>query len=137
MVWYDVLTKIQIVSKMMQSPKMQVDVALSLQRKTERELRDYRATGFLSAQMLAKEICESMNVEAVLQQKRVRTTKRHFSYESFDESLSDALKKLEVTFLMSLLIQQFQPFRKDLSHWKMWERSFKCYQPSKGSPMRS
>lgn len=39
-----------------------------------------------------------MNVEAVLQQKRLRSTKRNFSYESFDEPLSDALKKLEVTF---------------------------------------
>ena len=97
-VWYDILIKIQIVSKLMQSPRMQVDVALSLLRKTERELRDYLATGFLSAQTLAKEICESMNVEAVLQQKRMRSTKRHFSYGSSDESLSDALKKLEVTF---------------------------------------
>jgi hypothetical protein len=39
-----------------------------------------------------------MNVEAVLQQKRLRSTKQHFSYESFDESLSDALKTLVVTF---------------------------------------
>ncbi len=39
-----------------------------------------------------------MNVEAVLQLKRLRSTKRHFSYEASDEPLSDALKKLEVTF---------------------------------------
>ena len=48
--------------------------------------------------MSAKDICEEMNVEAVLQQKRLRSTKRHFSYEAFDEPLNDALKKLEVTF---------------------------------------
>ncbi|KAK5881994.1 hypothetical protein CesoFtcFv8_020629 [Champsocephalus esox] len=39
-----------------------------------------------------------MNVEAVLKQKRLRTTKRQFSYESLEEQVSDALKKLEVSF---------------------------------------
>ncbi|KAK0148316.1 Zinc finger MYM-type protein 1 [Merluccius polli] len=56
-VWYDILSQIHCVSKLMQSPSMQVDVA-----------------------------------------KRLRSTKRQFSYEAFDEPLSDALKKLEVTF---------------------------------------
>ncbi|KAK0132378.1 hypothetical protein N1851_032744 [Merluccius polli] len=37
-----------------------------------------------------------MNVEAVLQQKRLRSTRRRFAYEAPDES--DALKRLETTF---------------------------------------
>lgn len=48
--------------------------------------------------MAAKDICEDMNVEAVLKQKRLRSTKHHFSYESHDEPFSDALRKLEVGF---------------------------------------
>lgn len=71
---------------------------MSLLKKTERDLQSYRATGFVTAQMAAKEICEDMNVEAVLKQKRLRSTKRHFSYESHDEPFSDALRKLEVEF---------------------------------------
>ena len=82
----------------MPSPRMHVDVAVSLLRKTERGLSSYRATGFMTAQTSAKDICEGMNVEAVLQQKRLRSTKRQFSYESFDEPLSDALNTLVVTF---------------------------------------
>lgn len=39
-----------------------------------------------------------MNVEAVLNQKRLRTTKRQFGYESPDEPVQDALRKMEVTF---------------------------------------
>ena len=57
-----------------------------------------RPTGFVTAQMSAKDIFDEINVEAVLQQKRLRTTKHHFSYGTSDEPLSDALKKLEVTF---------------------------------------
>lgn len=97
-VWYDILSQIHHVNKLMQSPSMQVDVAVSLLNGIEKYLQSYRATGFVTAQMSAKDICEEMNVEAVLQQKRLRSTKRHFSYEAFDEPLSDALKKLEVTF---------------------------------------
>lgn len=37
-------------------------------------------------------------MEAVLKQKRLRTTKRQFSYESPDQQVSDALKKLEISF---------------------------------------
>ncbi|KAL3978284.1 cytochrome c oxidase subunit 5b [Sarotherodon galilaeus] len=43
-------------------------------------------------------MCEEMNVEAELKQKRLRTTKRHFGYESPDEPIQDALKKMETTF---------------------------------------
>ena len=97
-VWYDILIKIQVVSKLMQSPIMQVDTALSLLRKTRKELQDYRVSGFVGAQILAKEMCESLNVQADLKEKRLRKTKRQFSYESPDEQLSDSLKKLEVSF---------------------------------------
>ncbi len=48
--------------------------------------------------MAAKDICEEINVEDVLKQKRQRSTKRHFSYESHDEPFSDALRNLEVGF---------------------------------------
>lgn len=44
-----------------------------------------------------------MNVEAVLKQKRLWTTKRQFSYEAPDEGLSDALKKMEISFFNVLV----------------------------------
>lgn len=92
--WYDILRQIQHVSKLMKSLGVHVDAAVSLLRQMERGLSNYRATGFMTAQTSTKD----MNVEAVLQQKRLRATKRHFSYESCGDPLSDALKKLEVTF---------------------------------------
>ena len=52
----------------------------------------------MAAQTSAKAMCEEMNVDAVLVKKRLKSTKRHFSYESPDEPLRDALQNLEVTF---------------------------------------
>lgn len=51
------LTNIQHVSKLLQS---------DLIRKTEASLVSYRDSGFASDQVSAKELCDKMNVEAVL-----------------------------------------------------------------------
>jgi hypothetical protein len=52
----------------------------------QRRLSNYRATCYITAQTSAKDIYEGMNVEANVQQKGLRSTKQHFSYESFDET---------------------------------------------------
>ncbi|XP_039547283.1 zinc finger MYM-type protein 1-like isoform X1 [Pimephales promelas] len=95
-VWYDILSKINTVSKLLQSVNMQLDVAVSLINKTKASLQTYRATGFVDAQTTAKELCESMNVEAVLKEKRLRSTKKHFTYEAADEVVTTAMKRLEI-----------------------------------------
>ncbi|XP_036391745.1 uncharacterized protein LOC118782475 [Megalops cyprinoides] len=82
----------------MQSPSMQLDVAVDLLKKTKDSLTSYRNTGFSDAQKTAKKMCDEMNVEAELKQKRLRTTKRHFGYEAPDEPIQDALKKMKTTF---------------------------------------
>ncbi|KAK4303654.1 hypothetical protein Pmani_024345 [Petrolisthes manimaculis] len=82
---------------------MLLDVAVDLLKKAEDSLCSYRHTGFVSAQISAKEICEEMNVVAVLKTKRLRTTKREFSYEAFDEPLTDTMKKLEVSFFNAVV----------------------------------
>lgn len=81
----DMLSAIQHVSKLMQTPHMDVDLVVSLLKKTERDLQSYRASGFVTAQMAAKDLCEEINV---LKQKRLRSTNRHFSFESHDEPIS-------------------------------------------------
>ncbi|KAK7921881.1 hypothetical protein WMY93_008783 [Mugilogobius chulae] len=44
-----------------------------------------------------------MNVAAALKTKRLRTTKRQFSYEAPDEPLNDALRKLEISFFNAVV----------------------------------
>ncbi|XP_066958861.1 uncharacterized protein [Macrobrachium rosenbergii] len=97
-VWYDILYHVNHVSKLLQSPKMQLDVAVDLLTKAKSSLTNYRRTGFASAQASAKDMCEEMNIEAVLKEKRLRSTKKHFSYEAPDEPIADTMKRLEATF---------------------------------------
>ena len=96
-VWYDILSKINTTSKLLQSVDMQLDIAVNLIQKSKDNLVSYRTNGFNDAQITAKEICEQMHTEAVLKEKRLRSTKRHFAYEAANEPIQNAMKKLEVT----------------------------------------
>ncbi|XP_071745254.1 uncharacterized protein [Lepeophtheirus salmonis] len=96
-VWYDVLSKIQDVSKLIQSSSMQLGIAVDLLKKTKHFLTCYRKSGFAATKIKVKQICEEMSLEAELKQKRLRSSKRHFDYESLDESIQDALPITETT----------------------------------------
>jgi len=67
-VWYDILTKVQNVNKLLQSVSMHMDVAVDLLKKAEHSLTSYRSPGFTDAQSSAKEMCEEMNVVPALKQ---------------------------------------------------------------------
>jgi len=54
-VWYDILSKINTASKLLQSANMQFDAAVGLIQKNKEYLISYRATGFKDAQISAKE----------------------------------------------------------------------------------
>lgn len=115
------MSKINITSKLLQSTNMQLDVAVNLVQKNKGELISYRKTGFCDAQTSAKEICEQMNTEAVLKEKRLRSTKRHFAYEAADEPIVDAMKRLEVSFFNAVVdcsIQSLEDRFKSLSEVK-------------------
>ncbi len=55
---------------------MQLDVVVDLLDKTKSTLTNYRDAGFAAAQSSAKELSETMNVEAVLKEKSLWETHR-------------------------------------------------------------
>lgn len=102
-VWFDILTSINQVNKLLQSSSMQIDIAVKLIEHAKTFLSDYRQTGFADAQSTAKELCEALNIEPELKEKRLRSTKGQFAYEAPDEPMNDAMKKLEVTFFNTVV----------------------------------
>lgn len=74
-VWYGIVSRINIISKLLQSVNMQLDVAVSLIQKSKDNVISYRTTGFNDAQVSAKEIYEQMNTEPLLKEKRLRSPK--------------------------------------------------------------
>ena len=97
-VWCEILTSTNQVNKLLQSSSMQLDIAVRLIDNAKTSLSRYRHSGFAEAVSTAKDLCEAMNIEPELKEKRLRNTKRQFAYEAADKAFSDALKRLEVTF---------------------------------------
>ncbi|XDV34378.1 hypothetical protein PO909_004542 [Leuciscus waleckii] len=102
-VWCEILTTTNQVNKLLQTSSMQLDIAVRLIDNAKTSLSRYRHSGFAEAVSTAKELCEAMNIEPELKEKRLRNTKRQFAYETADEPFSDALKILEVTFFNSVV----------------------------------
>lgn len=73
----DILTTVNQINKLLQSASMQLDVAVDLIATAKTS--QYRVSGFAAAQTRAKDLCEEMNIEAILVQKRLCNTKRQFS----------------------------------------------------------
>ena len=57
-VWFDILTSINQVNKLLQSSSMQIDIAVKLIESAKTS-----QAGFADAQLTAKEHCEALNIE--------------------------------------------------------------------------
>ncbi|XP_050130318.1 uncharacterized protein LOC126606952 [Malus sylvestris] len=76
-IWYDILLKINMVSKKLQSEDMRLDVAVKALEALVTFFENYRETGFASAMRDAKEIALELEIDPVFQTKRHRPRKRH------------------------------------------------------------
>lgn len=74
-VWCEILTTTNQVNKLLQTSSMQLDIAVRLIDNAKTSLSRYRHSGVSSA----KELCEAMNIEPELKEKRLRNTKRQFA----------------------------------------------------------
>jgi hypothetical protein len=83
---YDILFKINLLSKMWQSEKMQLDIAIRHLDAFIDWLNDYRENGFQSALATASEIAEEVGIEKEFKVQRKRRRRRHFDYETEDEA---------------------------------------------------
>lgn len=110
-IWYDLLLQVNIVSKLMQSDSMKLDIAIQCLGKTTDFLSSYKKTGFLSAKITAKELAEELEMGPddmfFPQAKTVRRkkVKRQFEYESHDDPIADPEEKFRIEFFNVLLDQ--------------------------------
>ncbi|XP_039303522.1 zinc finger MYM-type protein 1-like [Solenopsis invicta] len=88
-IWYDILFRINIVSKSMQSNTMDLGSAVSLMESCAEYIENYRLNGFAKTLVDAKELAKSLDVDPIFVQKRVNRKKRMFNYEHSDETMSD------------------------------------------------
>lgn len=85
-IWHELLSAFNIVSKILQSEEMDIDAAIFQLKGLVSFLKDYRETGFERAKVEAMRIANEMEIEPefYVKPKRSRKRKRHF-----DEDVQD------------------------------------------------
>lgn len=66
-IWYNILYRINRISKLLQGPKMSIDVLKWETENVKHFLHEYRDGGFSSAQTDAREIAEKMEIDMILE----------------------------------------------------------------------
>jgi hypothetical protein len=84
-IWYEILSSINLVSKELQSKDMLIDIAIESVQGLISFFTKYRETGFAKALEAAKEIAMEMNINPGFRTKRKITRKRQFDEGPADE----------------------------------------------------
>ena len=86
-IWHDILLKINLVSKKLQSKDMCIDAALKNLEGLISFFENYRENGFASAMIEAKNIACDMGIEPEFPKKRQSHRKKQFNENINDETV--------------------------------------------------
>lgn len=98
--WYDILQRINIVSKTLQSRQINLQQCIQLIENVTVFLRKYRENGFTDIEINAKDIAVQMNISPEfppVSQFRLRK-RTDFSNQCADEPIRDAKQKFKIEF---------------------------------------
>ena len=84
-IWYNILSAINRVSKMLQSKDIVIDAAISHLKAFISFFETYRETGFKSDKIIAKEIAAQMKIEPTFCEKRIIYRKKQFDENASEE----------------------------------------------------
>ena len=100
-IWYDILSVVNVVSKQLQSKNMVIDDAMKKIEDLVSFFKTYRETGFSKALESAKEIAIEMNIDPVFVRKREIIRKRHLD-ENQNDASSNVPQSLEESFRQTI-----------------------------------
>ncbi|GJU88943.1 zinc finger MYM-type protein 1-like protein [Tanacetum coccineum] len=87
-IWFDILSAVNLVSKRLQSDDMLIDVAIKEVEWLILFFKKFKDTGFDKAMNLAKEIAIEMDIDPIFRQKHIIRRKRQFDEISNDQDTS-------------------------------------------------
>ncbi|XP_044147234.1 zinc finger MYM-type protein 1-like [Bufo gargarizans] len=111
-IWYELLSKVNVISKIMQQTTSNLSGCVQELEKLIKHLVEYRSDeGFENALADAKGIAEKLDCEAKFPDAftiRPRRKKKIFDYEHEDESLADPTQYFKVNFFFAVLDTSIQ-----------------------------
>jgi hypothetical protein len=125
-IWYEVLSAINLVSKQLQAKDMLIDIAIEKVQGLISFFNNYRETGFLSALESAKEIAHEMGIEPALRTKRKIKRKRQFDETPDDESIASqsAEDSIRRSYFLPVVDQAIGSLTRRFEQYKGYENTF-------------
>ena len=104
-IWYNILSAINRVSKMLQSKDIIIDAAISHLKALISFFETYRETGFESDKIIAKEIAAHMKIEPTFCEKRIIYRKKQFDENASEEITHSAEESYRVDYFLYIADQ--------------------------------
>lgn len=102
-VWYELLSAINKVSKSLQSIGTDLSMAMSLLSGLEKFLKEFRKNGFATSKKTASEICEENDISPVFKETRTRKRKRLHDYEGEDSTVNDPENNFYINYFLCIV----------------------------------
>jgi len=102
-IWYTVLCEVNIVSKSLQGPDVNLDISSELLNGLIKFLTNYREIGFNTAKSEAKILTMDLKVSNEFKTPRYRKKKTMFAYEGNDELLQDPEEDFRCYYFLVLM----------------------------------
>ncbi|XP_074270467.1 uncharacterized protein LOC141594217 [Silene latifolia] len=126
-IWYEILYRINFVSKQLQSKNMILDVAIDDIKKLVLFFEDYRESGFNDAVNIAREIALELNVDPVFPKKRVIRRKKQFDENQNDTSevvSQTSEESFRVNYFLFVVDQAIGSLRKRFEQYEEFQNVF-------------
>ncbi|GKB68411.1 zinc finger MYM-type protein 1-like protein [Tanacetum coccineum] len=124
-IWFDILSAVNSVSKKLQSDDMLIDVAIKEVGGLISFFEEFRDTGFDKAINVAKDIAIEMDIDPVFRQKRVIRRKRQFDEDSVNQDTSYSVEEsFKVQYFLYIVDQALVSLRTRFEQYKEYEKVF-------------
>ena len=123
-IWYNILSAINRVSKMLQSKYIVIDVVISHLKALIYLFETYRETEFESDKIIAKEIVAQMKIEPTFCEKRIIYRNKQFDENASEEITHSAEKSYRVYYLLYIVDQAIYSLNSIFEQFKKYEDIF-------------
>ncbi|XP_042407456.1 uncharacterized protein LOC121997220 [Zingiber officinale] len=124
---YDILGKVNIVRKSLQSENMLIDVAMTKIKGLIASFEEYRESGFGQAINTAKELASTMEINPVFPEKRQIYRKRHFDEVTCESSKlpqESAEEAFRIHYFLFIVDQTIGSLKKRFEQYEEYENLF-------------